>query len=71
MNATILEEPTRTRVLVGLSLLPCIGFVIDSLQKFWYAVMLAGAIAMSYAGARISLRENLVPPQARKFGKKL
>jgi hypothetical protein len=67
MNAKILDEPLRTKVLVVLSLLPAVGFVFDALKTFWYAVMLAGAIAMSYAGARISLRENLVPSRARRF----
>ena len=67
MNAKILDEPLRTKVLVVLSLLPPVGFVFDALKTFWYAVMLAGAIAMSYAGARISLRENLVPSRARRF----
>jgi len=49
----------RPVILVGCAILPAIGFVLYSLGEFWWSLMLAGAVVMGYAAARITAREDL------------
>ena len=50
----------KIRMLIGLAVLPALGFVIDELQEFWGALMLAGAVMMGYVAAKISTREKII-----------
>jgi hypothetical protein len=57
----LMNAKTRIYVLIGLAMLPALGFVVDLLQSsFWRALMLAGGIAMGVAGARITTREKIL-----------
>ena len=40
--------------------LPAIGFVLYSLGEFWWSTMLAGAVVMGYAAAKITSREKIL-----------
>ncbi|MHC4957600.1 MAG: hypothetical protein ACYTGN_04430 [Planctomycetota bacterium] len=54
------KRPARTYLMVFLALVPALGFVIDRLIDFWDGMVLAGAVAMAYAAARITTRDNLI-----------
>ena len=56
----VLLPQSASPALQGLGVLPAIGFVIDALNDFWYAVMLAGAIVMGFAAVKITSRENII-----------
>ena len=56
----LLEARLRTYVLIGLAILPAVGFVVDALRDFWQAVMLAGAVMMGFAGVKITTREKII-----------
>ena len=56
----VMDAKMRVRVLVLLAILPALGFVIDALKNFWFAVMLAGAFAMALAAAKITTREKII-----------
>jgi len=55
-----LDAKMRIRVLIALAVLPALGFVVDMLNVFWEAVMLAGAVVMIVAAVRISAREGIL-----------
>jgi hypothetical protein len=57
----LMDAKMRIYVLIVLAMLPALGYVVDQLQRsFWYALMLAGGIAMGVAGARITTREKIL-----------
>jgi hypothetical protein len=60
VGTQFLKGKARTYVMILLSVLPAVGFVIDALNDFWYAVMLAGAIVMGFAAVKITTRENII-----------
>ena len=55
-----MNPKTRTRVLIAVALLPAIGFIVDALRNIWDALMLAGAVFMAYAAAKITMREKII-----------
>ncbi|MHC4548042.1 MAG: hypothetical protein ACYTEZ_04625 [Planctomycetota bacterium] len=56
----IMSAKMRTYVIIALGVVPAVGFVIDALQHFWSAVMLAGAIVMALAAVKITTREKII-----------
>lgn len=56
----IMDPALFTKVLVGAGVLPVVGFVISTLINFWSGLMLAACIAMAYAAAKITTRENII-----------
>ena len=50
----------KMKLLLLLAVLPAIGFVVDALKDFWYALMLAGMLVMAYVGAKIGAREKII-----------
>jgi hypothetical protein len=54
------RRPARTYLIVFLALVPALGFIIDRLIDFWDGMVLAGAVAMAYAAAKITTRDNLI-----------
>ncbi|MHC4608349.1 MAG: hypothetical protein ACYTAF_15670, partial [Planctomycetota bacterium] len=53
----------RVRLLILLAVLPVAGFIIDALRDFWAALMIAGAVVMAYAAAKITTREGIIRKQ--------
>jgi hypothetical protein len=56
----VMDAKSRTYVMIGLAVLPALGYVVDQFSNFWGAVMLAGAIVMGVAGAKITTREQII-----------
>lgn len=57
----VMEARLRLRILILLAMLPALGFIIDTLKgTVWGAVMLAGAVVMAYAAAKITTREKII-----------
>ncbi|MHC4933756.1 MAG: hypothetical protein ACYTGV_16370 [Planctomycetota bacterium] len=57
---TVMSPKLRVRVLLIAAVLPALGFVIDKLMDPWYALMIAGAVFMAYAAAKITMREKII-----------
>ena len=55
-----LDTSLRTVLLITFGVLPAIGFVLYSLGEFWWSTMLAGAVVMGYAAAKITSREKIL-----------
>ncbi len=45
----LVDAALRPKLLIGLSLLPLFGFVVDALSNFWYAALLFSTLAMAYS----------------------
>ena len=56
----LVDAKVRTYLLILCAVLPALGFVIDALTHLWHGLMLAGAVAMAYAGAKITTREQII-----------
>lgn len=57
----VMEARLRLRALIALAMLPAVGFIIDMLKgTVWGAIMLAGAVVMAYAAAKITTREKII-----------
>ncbi|MCZ6574684.1 MAG: hypothetical protein O7C98_16145 [Planctomycetota bacterium] len=56
----VLGHGLKMKLLLLLAVLPAIGFVVDALKNFWYALMLAGMFVMAYVGAKIGTREKII-----------
>lgn len=56
----LFDAKTRIYILILCAILPALGFVVDALRDFWSGVMLAGAIVMGYAAAKITTREKII-----------
>lgn len=56
----VLDAKMRTYLLILFGVLPALGFVIDALRDIWHGLMLAGIVAMAYAGAKITTREQII-----------
>jgi hypothetical protein len=46
---SLVDAAMRPKLLIGLSLLPLFGFVIDMLSNFWFGFLLASAMVMAYS----------------------
>jgi len=57
-----MDAKMRNYLLILLAVIPALGFVIDQLSmlRFWDVVMVAAAIVMAYAGAKITSREQII-----------
>jgi len=60
VGVTVMNPKFRVRVLLIAAVLPAFGFVIDKLMDPWYALMIAGAVCMAYAAAKITMREKII-----------
>ena len=56
----VMKPKIRIRVLLVAAVLPALGFVIDRLKEPWVALMIAGAVVMAYAAAKITMREKII-----------
>ena len=59
-SVKVVDVKLRVWIMVCLGVLPALGFIIDALSNFWYALMLAGAVAMGFAAVKITTRENII-----------
>ena len=56
----VVDAKVRTYLVILFAVLPALGFVIDALTQLWHGLLLAGSVAMAYAGAKITTREQII-----------